>query len=127
MNDTQPPYPPSPYGGPQPGPPARSGMSNKAQTWTGIALALPLLLVLGLIGGGVSAVLGGISSNPMTDGLGAGMSLVGSLAVLGVPIGLLFSPRTRFIGIGILIGYAVLLIVAAGACIAILAVLVGSH
>lgn len=123
MSDNEPPqlpsYPPnqpSPYGQPP-----KEGMSNKAQTWLGIALTIPLVLVMSLIGGALGALGNGSSASTTVAGA------VIPLASMGVPIALLFSSRTRFIGVGLFIGYAVLLIVAAGACVVLLAALSSSH
>jgi hypothetical protein len=53
------------------------------------------------------------------------LSSLGPAIGLLVPIVLLFSPATRWWGVGMLLGYFVTLIVLAGACVALLSSLGG--
>lgn len=118
MSDNPPPPPPPPADGPlepyryPPGyEPPKSG-GNGARIAIGVGLAFALPTVLGLLGTLLSQVspdLGGIS-----------FGLVAPLMLL-VPIGLLFSAKTRYVGIGMLITYAVVVVLAAGACVVLLA------
>jgi hypothetical protein len=108
-------YPPAPY--PSQGPGRPGGMSNKAKFWIGVALSIPALIVAGIVTGAGSA---------LADGLGAGSdasaivsSFLGLLLFVGF-IASLVIEKTRWFAIGILAGLAVLLILAAGACIVLL-------
>jgi uncharacterized membrane protein HdeD (DUF308 family) len=109
---TQPPGPPPGYG--PPGHPAGPSPSR----------TLPLLL--GSLLGGVDVVVttllgvavGGGANTPWLSSLGPAIGLL-------VPIVLLFSPATRWWGVGMLLGYFVTLIVLAGACVALLSSLGG--
>jgi hypothetical protein len=92
-------------------------MSNKAKFWLGVALALPALIVGPLIVGAAVNIGQVISADgPLSGILGGGASL----ALLIAFIGLIVVDRTRWIGLGMLAGIAVLFVVAAGACIALL-------
>ena len=109
------PYPPYPYQAPLGQQPP--GMSNTAKFWIGVALAIPALIVGGIITGAGSAV---------ATGVGAGSevgSLVSSILGLGVFAGFIAAlviERTRWFAIGIMAGTAVLFILAAGACVVLL-------
>jgi hypothetical protein len=117
--------PPPPYGGPPGQPPygqppysqPPSGMSNKAKFWLGVVLALPAI-VIGPVIVGVAVNLGQVvsSDGPLSGILGG----VASLALLVGFIALVVVSRTRWIGLGMLAGIAILFVVAAGACIALL-------
>lgn len=52
-------------------------------------------------------------------GVSASVGLLVGLAGFLFPFALLFSEKWRMFGVGILIGYSVLLILAAGACVAV--------
>jgi hypothetical protein len=124
--------PPPPYGGPPgnypPGndPPAyppqgpgqpRDGMSNKAKFWIGVALTIPVAIVCSIISGGSSAIVEGVGGD---SSVGAAVAGVVSLGQLGVFIAAIVVERTRWFALGVLAGGAVLLILAAGACIVLL-------
>ena len=122
----QPPPPPyggppqTPYGGPpgpyqQPGP--GSGMSNKAKFWIGVLLTIPAIIVGSAITGAGSAAVNAVNGDPA---IGATVSSVLGLLVLAGYIALIVIPKTRWFALGILAGTAVLLILAAGACVALL-------
>jgi hypothetical protein len=100
-------YPPNPYGG---APYATPQRSDRWKIWVGIALAVPLLIATGVVAGAASAI----------DDSGALTAIIG-LAGFVAPLVMLFFPGTRKLGLGLLIGYAVLFILAAGACVALLA------
>ncbi len=118
-----PPYPPygPPHGGPPPTPP---GMSNKAKFWLGFVLSVPALLLAAFVSNLPSIII---------DAAGGDSSVTGSLSFLlfllmgvGVLV-MLFFERTRWWGLGLIAGIAVTLIVLAGACVVILAVLLGAE
>lgn len=105
--------PPPPEGyGPPGAPPRRKGH------W--------LEIVLGALIGGIGVL---VLTFAGLVGLGGPISLgslfIGPAVTLAVGVGLLFSPRTRWWGTGILIGFFVALIVLGGACVALLSSLGG--
>lgn len=120
--------PPPPYGDP-PGPPygaapgpypqdqPRSGISNKAKFWIGVALTIPAIIVSGLITGAAAAIVEALNGDPAVE---ATVSSVVALLVLVGYVAMIVLPRTRWIALGILAGTAVLFILAAGACVALL-------
>ena len=121
-----PPYPPhglpgGPYGGP---PPQPSGMSNKTKFWLGFVLSVPGLLLAAFVANLPSIII---------DAAGGDSSVTGSLsfllfALMGVGVlVMLFFERTRWWALGLISGIAVTLIVLAGACVVILAVLLGAE
>jgi hypothetical protein len=120
----QPPPPPyggppqSPYGSPA-GPPPEPvpGMSNKAKFWIGVLLTIPAIIVGSVITGGGSAAVNALNGDPA---IGAAVSSLLGLLILVAYIAAIVIPRTRWFALGILAGTAVLLIVAAGACVALL-------
>jgi hypothetical protein len=114
--------PPPPYGGPpMPYPPGGrepgTGMSNKAKFWIGVALAIPALIVSGIVTGAGTALVDAVGGDPA---LGATLSTVLGLLVLAGFIAMVVYPRTRWFALGIMAGTAVLLILFAGACVALL-------
>jgi len=127
--------PPSPYGGPPgdyppgnypqqgPGQPPE-GMSNKAKFWIGVALAIPGLVVSGVISGAGTAVVDGLGGDP---GLGAVISGIIGLLLLAVFIAMIVFSRTRWIALGMLAGAAILFILAAGACVVLIVALSNSY
>jgi hypothetical protein len=122
----QPPPPPyggppqSPYGGP-PGPyqppEPTPGMSNKAKFWIGVLLTIPAILVGSLITGAGSAAVDAVNGDPA---IGAAVSSLLGLLIFAAYIAAIVIPRTRWFALGILAGTAVLFILAAGACVALL-------
>lgn len=98
--------------------PPRRGPSNVARFWIGVALCLPVLFVAGALQAIPSVVADSLSLPPE----------VGQFATLGLDLALfaafitgLVVERTRFIVLGILAGTAAMFVVAAGACILLLA------
>lgn len=114
------PYPPQ---GVSPGQP-RGTMSNKAKFWIGVALALPTLVVAGLVAGAGSALADGLGADPQTGGIVSG--LIGLLLLAGF-IASIVLPRTRWFALGVLAGVAVLFILAAGACVVLLVAFTRSY
>lgn len=96
-------YPPGSHGAPPP-------RGDRWKIWLGIGLAIPALLASGFITGVAGFV----------DNSGALSAIVG-LACLIAPIVMLFFRATRKVAIGLIIGYAVILVLFAGACVALLA------
>jgi hypothetical protein len=122
----QPPPPPyggppqSPYGGPPgpyPPPEPAPGMSNKAKFWIGVLLTIPAILVGSLITGAGSAAVDAVNGDPA---IGAAVSSVLGLLIFAAYIAMIVIPKTRWFALGILAGTAVLFILAAGACVALL-------
>jgi hypothetical protein len=114
--------PPPPYGGPPMpylpgGRESRSGMSNKAKFWIGVALAIPALIVSGIITSAGAALVDFVGGDPA---LGATLSTVLGLLVLAGFIAMVVHPRTRWLALGIMAGTAVLFILFAGACVALI-------
>jgi hypothetical protein len=99
-------------------------MSNKAKFWIGAVLALPVIVVAGLISGAVSAVADGITGSSSVTGIAAALVGFGELAAV---IGAIVWERTRWFAIGVIAGGAVLLILAAGACIVLLVAFTNSY
>ena len=122
----QPPPPPyggppqSPYGGPpgpyQPPEPA-PGMSNKAKFWIGVLLTIPAIIVGSVITGAGTALVDAVNGDPA---IGAAVSSLLGLLILAAYIAMIVIPKTRWFALGILAGTAVLLILAAGACVALI-------
>ena len=90
--------------------PAAAPKRDGWKIWVGIALAIPVLIAISVLAG----LLGTVDDSGAT-------SVVIVLAGLVGPVVLLFFGGTRKLGLGLLIGYAALFILAAGACIALLA------
>jgi hypothetical protein len=114
--------PPPPYGGPpmsyppggrEPG----SGRSNKATFWIGVALAIPALIVSGIVTSAGAALVDSVGGDPA---LGATLSTVLGLLVLAGFIAMVVHSRTRWLALGIMAGTAVLFILFAGACVALI-------
>ena len=120
-----PPVPPdqSPYGRPPDHPPP-SGMSNKAKFWVGAVLAVPAVIVGPLLVGG-ALNLGQVIS---ADGpLGGVLSGVVALLLLAGLVMLMVVEKTRWIGLGMLAGFAILAILAAGACVVLIVMITNSY
>jgi hypothetical protein len=97
-----------PAGGPYP----PTERSDRWKIWLGIGLAIPALIATFVVAG----VLG------YADESGALSGIVALIGLLG-PVVLLFPSATRKLALGLLIGYAGVLILGAGACVALLATL----
>ena len=89
-----------------------------AKFWIGVALCLPALFVAGALQAIPIAVADALSLPPE---VGQFSTLGLDLALFGAFIAGLVMEKTRFIVLGILAGIAVLFVVAAGACILLLA------
>lgn len=92
-------------------------MSNKAKFWIGVALTIPAIIVGSVISGAGSAIVDSMNGDPA---VGAAVSSILGLLVLAAYIAMIVFPKTRWIALGILAGTAVLFILAAGACVALL-------
>jgi hypothetical protein len=92
-------------------------MSNKAKFWVGVLLAIPAIVVSSAITGAGSAAVNAVNGDPA---VGAAVSSVLGLLVFAGYIAMIVIPKTRWIALGILAGTAVLFILAAGACVALL-------
>jgi hypothetical protein len=105
-------------------PARRRGRSNVAKFWIGVALCIPTLFLVGVL-------------ESLPTFVGDAVNLPGELsaiATFGLNIGLLGAfivgivrESTRFIVVGILAGVAILFVLAAGACIALLAGIASSN
>ena len=107
-------YPPAPWGPPPPRPP---GMSNKKKFWIGFALTIPGLIAASVVFGAMGALLDVLDGSSGAYGVASLLTVVMILVAFGVGIGL---ERTRYFALGVLAGCAVLLILAAGACVALI-------
>jgi hypothetical protein len=92
-------------------------MSNKAKFWLGAVLALPAIIVGPVIVGIAVNIGQAISADGPLSGVLGGIA---SILLFAGFIVLLVVERTRWIGLGMLAGIAILLIVAAGACVVLL-------
>ena len=110
----RPPAPPSPPGSYPAFPPGSSMQPEQPKEtwkiWLGIGLAIPVLIATTVLAGGAGAI----------DDSGATSGLIALAGVLG-PFVLLVPGSTRKVALGLIIGYGVLLILAGGACVALLA------
>jgi hypothetical protein len=108
-------YPPPPPGGQPPAPPRR-GINWPAYV-LGAIFGPPVLLG---VGGTFAAMLGHL--------FGDGARSIGGVAtvglLVGVPIALCVPDRTRAWGVGIFIGFALWLVIGAGACVIMIAAFV---
>ena len=92
-------------------------MSNKAKFWVGVLLAVPAVIAGPLLVAG-ALNLGQVIS---AEGpLGGALSGVTALLLLAGLVTLMVVEKTRWIGLGMLAGFAILLILAAGACVVLL-------
>jgi hypothetical protein len=93
-------------------------MSNTAKFWIGALLALPVV-VLGSI---LIGVAGGIGSALDDSGTASGiLSSVAAIADLAAVAFALILSRTRWFAVGVIAGIAILTVLAAGACVVLLA------
>jgi hypothetical protein len=111
---TQPPSGPPPWGH---YPPPPGGQPKRGRGWE---------IFGGVVVGGIATVVLPLMSLAVVDQTGFGAIIVALLLVPILGLGLLFSASSRPWGLGILIGWAVALIVVGGSCVAILASLDGS-
>jgi hypothetical protein len=93
-------------------------MSNKATFWIGVLLALPALVIAGVISGVGTAVVDGVGGSSSLTAVASGAIALALL--IGFVVMVVFE-KTRWIALGLLAGTAILFVVAAGACVALLA------
>jgi branched-subunit amino acid transport protein len=99
-------------------------MSNKAKFWVGVVLAIPAVVVGPLV---IAAALN-LGQVISADGpLGGVLSGVAALLLLAGLVTLMVVERTRWVGLGMLAGVAILLILAAGACVVLLVAISNSY
>lgn len=112
--------PPPPYGPPYRAPYGRgpSGMSDKAKFWIGVAVALPAMAAAGAVIAGGTALADGVGGS---SDLATFVSLALTLLLFAGFITMIVAERTRWIAIGMLAGAAIAFILAAGACVVLLA------
>ncbi|GAB3857051.1 hypothetical protein GCM10028801_15070 [Nocardioides maradonensis] len=111
-------YPPSP-----PPPPGWQPPPRKKVRWVGYVLgALVGAPAVAALIGGIDALAGSISRQ-----LGSVVGVLSVVLLIGIPVGLIIPERTRPWGIGILIGFALWAIIAAGACVVLIAMLAHSE
>lgn len=123
---TQQPPPPS-WGGPPsnspppfpqgPPPPPPAGLSNKAKFWIGVAVAIPAMIGSGVLTG----VLTALADNGGNPGAASAVGGLVSLLILAGFITLIVLEKTRWVALGMLAGGAAALILAAGACLVLIA------
>lgn len=83
----------------------------------GIAVGMLAPFVVGVL---ITLVSAGLMEATGDSALGAVVYLLLSAVPLVVPLVLLFVPRWRRFAAGVLLGYGILLVVAAGACVALI-------
>lgn len=132
----------SPYGAPQPGygqdpsyygapgqpgapwnyaPSAPPGRSNTAKFWIGAALSIPGLVAVGFITGAL-----GNAATYVDPTFGSIVTLgLGMAVFVAVVVGAVVQ-KTRWYAIGVIAAFGVLAILAAGACIVLIASLTGA-
>lgn len=110
MSEPPPSTPPLPHQGPPDGPPRRAGLSDTAKFWIGVPLAVPVLLLVAIIIIGV----------PFGGRAPGALVLVSILLLLVALVVAIAVERTRYVALGVLAGIAVILVLLAGACVAIL-------
>lgn len=115
---TPPPFPPGPP------PPQPSGLSNKVKFWIGVPLVVPAMVVAGFLMGLADTLLDGAAPTSSADGL---VVLLVGLVLLAGFTALIVVERTRWFAIGMLAGGAAALILAAGACLVLLASFTNSY
>ena len=99
-------------------PARRRRLSNVAKFWIGVAACLPALVLAGLLVS-LPSVVGNELNLP---GQLIGIASFGmSIGLLAVGVFGLVRESTRFFVVGMLAGLAILLVLAAGACIVLLA------
>ena len=108
--------PPSPYGLP-PGEPPSQRPSNKGRFWLGVVLAIPAIIIGPVLIGAAAALGDAVATG---SSLGAILGGLVALGLLGGFIVLVVIDRTRWIGLGMLAGFAGLFILGAGACVALI-------
>ena len=116
MSYVPPPPPEAPEGrpgGPQPRPKGKSG-------------ALVGGAALGFVGSLFSPVPGVVVAGAIGGPVGGWLTVLGPVILLGVAIWMLTRADLRMWGAGLLMGFAIALIVAAGACVLLLAAVTGS-
>lgn len=111
--------PGAPWG--YPPPPQPPGRSNTAKFWIGVALSLPAIFAVGLVTGAIGNA---VMMVDVTLGQLVGFGL-GIAALVGLVVGIA-REKTRYYALGILAGVGIVAILAAGACIVLIASLAGS-
>jgi len=92
-------------------------MSNKAKFWIGVLLTIPAIISASVITGGGSAAVNAVNGDPA---IGAAVSSLLGLLIFAAYIAAIVIPKTRWFALGVLAGTAVLSILAAGACVALI-------
>ncbi len=99
-------------------------MSNKAKFWVGAVLAVPAVIAGPLL---VAAALN-LGQVISADGpLGGVLSGIAALLLLAGLVTLMVVERTRWIGLGMLAGFGILAILAAGACVVLLVAITNAY
>jgi hypothetical protein len=99
-------------------------MSNKAKFWIGVLLALPAVIVAGMVLGAGAALASAIDPG---SGLVGSVQLLLSVLLLAGYVAMIVVEKTRWFAIGMLAGGALLAILAAGACIVLLVAITNSY
>jgi hypothetical protein len=107
-----------PIGSPYPQQPPPSGMSNTSKFWIGAVLALPVVVIGSILIGIASGIGSAFDDTGTASAILGGLASVLELAAVVVALVL---PRTRWFALGAIAGIAVLAVVAAGACVVLIA------
>jgi len=98
-------------------PSPRRACRNKAKFWIGVLLTIPAIIVSSVITGAGTAAVDAVNGDPA---IGAAVSSLLGLLILAAYIAMIVIPKTRWFALGILAGTAVLFVLAAGACVALI-------
>jgi hypothetical protein len=93
-------------------------MSNTAKFWIGVVLALPVIVLGSILIGIASGIGAALDDTGTASAILGGLASVLELAAVVVAVVL---PKTRWFALGTIAGVAVLVVLAAGACVALLA------
>jgi len=99
-------------------------LSNKAKFWIGVVLAVPVLVLAGIVSGAASAVVDGVSGD---SNAAASVAFVVGLGELAAVVAAIVFAPTRWFAIGVIAGLAVLFVLAAGACVVLIVGLTNSY
>jgi uncharacterized membrane protein YhaH (DUF805 family) len=99
-------------------------MSNTAKFWIGVLLALPVVVVGSIVVGIASGIGSALDDSGNASAILGGVASILDLAAL---VAALVVARTRWFALGVIAGVAVLAVLAAGACVVLLAAFSSSY